>query len=602
VTGPEGLEDSGNGLAFWSGYASGTAAGGNYAHWSTGEPNNHGGTEYFAHIFGPGSSDAGYWNDFAPNNSNARGYIVEYGGMPDDNPLNVVSTKTVSIANGYTVAFNSQGGSAVNSVTEVVYGLTITAPTDPTRSGYTFSGWYKEAGCINSWSFSADTVTGNITLYAKWTNSTGDGDSTSATTTPANTGVDILVNGKTEKAGTATTTTEGNQTVTTVTVDHQKLEQKLAAEGNNAVVTIYVNTNADIVIGELNGQMIKNMEVKEAVLEVKTGNATYTLPAKEININSISQQLGSQVELKDIKVQIEIAKPAAEALKLVESSAKNGEFTVVAAPVEFNVKCTYGNKTVKVKNFDAYVERMISIPDGVDPSKVTTGIIIDPDGTVRHVPTRVTVINGKYYAVINSLTNSLYSVIWHPLQFKDAEKHWAKEAINDMGSRMVISGVGNDMFEPDRDITRAEFAAIIVRALGLKPGTGSNPFTDVSDTAWYCEYIKTASSFKIIEGYGAGKFGPMDKITREQAMTMIAKAMRITGSKVEFEKDEIEKLLAGFGDSNESAAYAKSNIAACIKTGIISGRDGNMIAPKDNITRAEVAVIVRRLLQKSNLI
>ncbi|MBS3970671.1 MAG: S-layer homology domain-containing protein [Clostridia bacterium] len=63
-----------------------------------------------------------------------------------------------------------------------------------------------------------------------------------------------------------------------------------------------------------------------------------------------------------------------------------------------------------------------------------------------------------------------------------------------------------------------------------------------------------------------------------------------------------EKLLADFDDAAKSADYAKNSIAACLKTGIVSGRGGNLIAPKDNITRAEVPVILQRLLQKSGLI
>jgi hypothetical protein len=64
----------------------------------------------------------------------------------------------------------------------------------------------------------------------------------------------------------------------------------------------------------------------------------------------------------------------------------------------------------------------------------------------------------------------------------------------------------------------------------------------------------------------------------------------------------IRDRLSGFKDAAASAGYAKSGIASCIKTGVLYGRDGNLILPKDNITRAEVAVIVRRLLQKSGLI
>jgi len=67
----------------------------------------------------------------------------------------------------YTVTFDSQGGSAVGSQT-VAHGGKVTEPTDPTKTDYTFGGWYKESGCINAWNFDTDTVTSNVTLYAWW--------------------------------------------------------------------------------------------------------------------------------------------------------------------------------------------------------------------------------------------------------------------------------------------------------------------------------------------------------------------------------------------------------------------------------------------------
>lgn len=97
-------------------------------------------------------------------------------------------------------------------------------------------------------------------------------------------GIDILVNGNTETAATGTMTQNGDQTIMTVTVDGSKVEQRLEAEGNNAVVTIPVNNNSDVVVGQLNGQTFKNMETKEAVLEIRTNNVTYTLPASQINM------------------------------------------------------------------------------------------------------------------------------------------------------------------------------------------------------------------------------------------------------------------------------------------------------------------------------
>lgn len=418
---------------------------------------------------------------------------------------------------------------------------------------------------------------------------------------PALQQTDIKVNGD-PIGGTSTNGTEGGRTFTTVTLDEKALKEKLKQLGSKPTVTIPVNNGSDIVRGELSGQMVKDMEEKEAILEIKTGSVQYVLPAAQINIGAISAEAGEQVTLSDIKVQIQIYRPTKETVKVIEDAAKKGPFALVVPPVEFDIKCTYGTKTVDVSRFNSYVERTVAIPDGVDPAKITTGVVLGSDGTVHHVPTKITVIGGKYYAVINSLTNSAYTVVWNPVEFADASNHWAKAAINDMGSRMVIGGVGNGKFEPNRDITRAEFAAIIVRALGLAPGEGDNNFTDVSDNAWYAGYVKTAVSYGVITGVSDTSFKPNSKITREQAMSMVARAMKLTKIASDPNDTEIQSSLSAYGDIAGVSGYAKQSVAECLKAGVVSGRTGKTIAPKENMTRAEVAAVIQRLLQKSDLI
>ena len=70
------------------------------------------------------------------------------------------------------------------------------------------------------------------------------------------------------------------------------MEERLEQGGNHAVVTIPVNNGADVVIGTLNGQTVKNMEMTESVLKITTDQVTYTLPASQINIDAVSQQIG----------------------------------------------------------------------------------------------------------------------------------------------------------------------------------------------------------------------------------------------------------------------------------------------------------------------
>ncbi|MEN6349508.1 MAG: S-layer homology domain-containing protein [Syntrophomonas sp.] len=103
-------------------------------------------------------------------------------------------------------------------------------------------------------------------------------------------------------------------------------------------------------------------------------------------------------------------------------------------------------------------------------------------------------------------------------------------------------------------------------------------------------------------GYSADKFGPNDKITREQAMTITARMMKITGLDYSMTEGEAENLLQPYSDSASASSYAREGLAACLKTGVVYGRNNNTIAPGDNITRAETAAIAQRLLQKSGLI
>lgn len=520
----------------------------------------------------------------------------------DTNVTGDISVTAIFDLNQYVLSFNSNGGSEVVSQ-NIIYNNNGVKPQDPVKSGYIFAGWYEDTSFVTVFDFNTAIISSK-TLYAKWTAANSDHNSSGGSRQdPPSNNVPVIIGGQTQhQAAIGTSQIRDGSTVTTVALNSQKTTGIVNSSQTGSRVTIPVTGKPDIAIGELNGQLVKAMENKQAILEIKTDDATYTLPAQQINIDSVSSQLGQTINLSDIKVSIEIAKSSDEAVKVVEDTASKGNFSIVVPPVDFTVKCTYSDQTINITQFSSYVERTLAIPDGVDPQKITTGVVVEPDGTLRHVPTKIVVIDGKYYARINSLTNSTYSVIWNPIDFKDAAAHWAKEAINDMGSRMVISGTGNDMFEPDRDITRAEFAAIIIRALGLKPGTGKIPFSDVNVTDWYSSDIMTAAEYKIISGYGNGKFGPNDKITREQAMVMIDHSMNITGLKVEFLSGEVEKLLDGYKDADKFADYARNSIAACVKSGVVTGKNGKLIAPKDNITRAEVVVIIQRLLQKSNLI
>jgi hypothetical protein len=413
---------------------------------------------------------------------------------------------------------------------------------------------------------------------------------------PPQTSQPLLVNGKDVLAATVRNSNEGDKTVTTITIDPAKFSGKLTDEAQGTVVKIPVSNEYDVVAGALNGQIVKDMENKDAVLEIDTPSATYTLPARQIDIEDVIKEMGENVKLEDVLVKVKIEKSSEE---IREDSIKGG-FKVVAKPIDFNIQCTYGGKTVEVKKFNAYVERVIAIPDGA-AGRITTGVVVNADGTVNHIPTKIEIIGGKYYAKINSLTNSPYAVIWHPKEFADVRGHWSEKYVNEMGARLVISGIDETNFVPDRQITRGEFAVIAIKALGLKAESTGKYFKDVKATDWYSSAVSAAYEYKLLSGYADGSFKPDKAITREEAMSIIAKAMKIAGIGTELSQKDIEAQLEKFVDSGKISNWAKQSAAGCVKYGIISG-NGGKVRPSDNISRAETATIFMKMLQEADLI
>ncbi|MCI3927076.1 S-layer homology domain-containing protein [Paenibacillus sp. TRM 82003] len=419
---------------------------------------------------------------------------------------------------------------------------------------------------------------------------------------PASEGAEVLVNGKPETMGVATTSQASGRAVITIAIDEKKLEERLSSAGARAVLTIPVADDADVVVGELNARMVKRMGTQEATLEIKTSTAAYTIPAVRIDVDDLAARFGKAVALEDIKIRVVIASPSAEAVEAAERAATEGGFEVVASPVEFKVEAVYEDIDVEVTEYTDYVERSVVLPEDVDPAKITTGVVVEANGTVRHVPTKVTEQEGRYVAQINSLTNSAYAVVWHPASFSDVLGHWSEEAVNDMGSRMIVGGAGDGRFFPDETITRAEFAAVLVRGLGLKPGVGAAPFADVSMDDWHNGYVDAAYAHGLLLGFEDGTFRPEDRLTREQAMAIADKAMALTGLKAKLTPYAVEETLRSLHDAEQISDWARAGVAAGLQAGVISGRGEGEAAPQAYMTRAEIATLMQKLLRRSDLI
>jgi len=184
--------------------------------------------------------------------------------------------------------------------------------------------------------------------------------------------------------------------------------------------------------------------------------------------------------------------------------------------------------------------------------------------------------------------------------FDDIQDNASRQAIEALAERGIITGRSETAFAPYDTMTRAEFAAIITRALNL-PDIPTAVFADVPTNAWYSRAVGTAFFYEIITGTTDITFNPGGTITRQEAAVMVARAARLTGMSTDMGNVEIINTLAMFGDYRTAAEWAWEALAFCYRESILDDYEF-YIRPNAPITRGEIAEMLHRLLDRANLL
>ncbi|MBQ4527801.1 MAG: S-layer homology domain-containing protein [Clostridia bacterium] len=171
--------------------------------------------------------------------------------------------------------------------------------------------------------------------------------------------------------------------------------------------------------------------------------------------------------------------------------------------------------------------------------------------------------------------------------FKDvSESFWGYEAIEYLWANSIVNGDDNNMFYPDRFITREEFCKMLILASGVELWYGES-FDDVSTDTWYSPYIFTAFENGFVSGIGGGVFGVGKYITRQDMALMLYNV---------FGNSEISSDGYAF-DDNDISDYAKNAVAVLSENDIVHGKGDNLFFPKDNTTRAEAAKVIYEIMK-----
>ncbi len=515
--------------------------------------------------------------------------------------------KTIEIADGamITVAFETGGGSAVESKT-CAYNQTITAPeTEPTKEGYAFAGWFANEALTAAWDFAADTLTENKTLYAKWVQGTVSKD-------------------------------EG--AIDAVTADG--LNDIAKAEKTDISLTVQVQeaaeTNADQTAIKGISDAPKNFGFYDITLKKSTGEAiTDAQSAIEIklpfdfswkrNIKVYRCHDGNAQELTQL-TERNTVKPFTDGTCFVDTengciyiySSKFSTYSVAYDRLSASSGSGSGGLTrftVRFETNGAAAVKSQTVPKGgtaTAPSAPVKdgyqfgGWYLDADFTKAYDFTAKVTENITLYAKWNAAAEDK-----EPQgEPTDAETHdcpskefddldinlWYHPDTDYVLSGGLMNGTAEKTFAPDENLTRAMLVTVLYRNEGEPTADNGHSFTDVEKGAYYENAVSWAQQNGVVKGISETEFAPDAPITREQIAAILHRYAQWKGIDVSVGEDTN---ILSYRDFDMISEYAIASLQWAAGTGLLKGRTETTLNPRDNATRAEIAAILHRFLENN---
>lgn len=335
------------------------------------------------------------------------------------------------------------------------------------------------------------------------------------------------------------------------------------------------------------------------------------------------QPEGARIRISAVKT----ARAAAE--QLVNNPAVNGSVQLSAASdvIDFSMEIvTADGQAVPVTAFDEPLLLTFTVDPGADTSLLGV-YYITASGALEYMGG--TLLDGKWTAAIRHF--SQYAVLEYDKTFPDVSSgSWASKVIKSMAAKHIIEGISDTAFAPQGEVTRAQFAAMMARALNLK--AGSRPtFNDVAADAWYADAVASVTEAGIVLGRSKDSFAPGQSITREEMAVMIVRAYEYLqgsrssqggqgsegiqgsqgsegsqGSQGIEGSEGIQSIQSGqesdtaagsFSDYSLIPDWAKHAAGTAVQAGLIKGRGNKQFAPQEAMTRAESAQVISNLLE-----
>lgn len=378
-----------------------------------------------------------------------------------------------------------------------------------------------------------------------------------------------------------------------VTVGSASLIEAVTEAENVVTVDLADLAEAAVVFVEGRG-LARVLEMGKSLL-AKTGKGGVSIGTPALDLELLAGSLETTADKLVVEISI-FGETSEETNRIARAAEAAGATVMVPADgIGFSVSAANPatGETIAVGHFGRqFAEQSLELSQVPIHGK-TAGAVLT-EGGLRPVPTT---FDGTK-AVLKANRPGTFTVVTRNVGFADTGGHWAEEYVQVLADKLIVQGVGQNRFEPNRPVVRAEAIAIIARSLGLSlRSTGI--FPDVPREAWHNGEVGAAADFGLVEGYADGTFNPNGRITRAEGAAILVRLMEavlgdtLAGTVVDLDR---------FADREEFPTWAEPYLAKAVGQGLLRGYVGGRLEPGRTITRAELATMVRRTLEAVNFL
>lgn len=358
-------------------------------------------------------------------------------------------------------------------------------------------------------------------------------------------------------------------------------------------------TNPDVV-AEVNGNAYKTLQ--EAANAAKDGDEITVIQNKNLDLTftttksvKVTNKTNDKITVKFNGTNKDVAKDATETFSYTKSSSGSSSSGKTTYKVTTSAVNNGGvNASPSSAEKGATITITLSPDKGYKLDKLT---VTDGSGkTVSTVKKSDTVYTFTMPASAVKVGVSYVKATETPskTKFNDVSANdWFASAVDYVTGKGMMNGTADNTFSPKANTTRGMIVTVLYR-LENQPSTSAASFTDVASGAYYANAVAWANANGIVSGYGSGKFGPNDKVTREQLAAILYRYAQY--KKYDVSVGEDTNILS-YDDAQSISSYAIPAIQWACGAGVVTGKSGSKLDSKGNATRAEVAAMLMRFCE-----